>query len=105
MKKLLNLLSGLFLILVFIASITFTYFNATPVVISFGTFEFAELPVSVWIIGAFVCGGMIGLILGLRFFQGLKSKTDIKRLGKKLRNAEQELERLQSLSLQGEKES
>lgn len=105
MKKLLNLLSGLFLILVFIISITFSYFNATPVLIRFGTYEFAELPVSVWIIGAFVSGGIIGLALGLGFFRGLKSKTEIKRLNKQLRSSEQELERLRSLSLQGERHS
>lgn len=99
MQKLSNLLSGLFLMLVFITSITFSYFNSTPVVIKFGTFEFLELPISVWIIGAFVSGGLLGLLLGLRFFSGLKSKAEIKRLNKQLAIAEQELQQLRSHTL------
>ncbi|MFK7864384.1 MAG: lipopolysaccharide assembly protein LapA domain-containing protein [Pseudohongiellaceae bacterium] len=100
MQKLSNLLSGLFLVLVFIASITFTYFNSTPVVIKFGTFEFIELPVSVWIIGAFASGSLLGLLLGFGVFRGIKSKAEIKRLTKQLASAEQEIQQLHSLSLQ-----
>jgi len=64
MHKIGRLLSGCFLILVFIASVTFSYFNNVPVVISYGTFQFPSQPVSVWIIGAFVLGGALGLLLG-----------------------------------------
>lgn len=101
MQKLFNLLSGLFLILVFIVSITFTYFNSTPVIIQFGNWQFAELPVSVWIIGAFVSGGLLGLVLGLRFFNGLRSKSEIKRLNKKLNATQREVEELRSLTMKG----
>jgi putative membrane protein len=99
MQKLSNLLSGLFLLLVFIVSITFTYFNSTPVIIQFGNWQVAELPVSVWIIGAFVSGGLLGLLLGLRFFSGLRSKNEIKRLNKKLLAAQLEVEQLKSQSV------
>lgn len=99
MQKLSNLLSGLFLILVFIVSITFTYFNSTPIIIRFGNWQFTELPVSVWIIGAFVSGGLLGLLLGLRFFSGLRSKSEIKRLNKKLLAAQLEVDHLRSQSV------
>ena len=99
MQKLSNLLSGLFLILVFIASITFTYFNSTPVIIKFGSWQVAQLPVSVWIIGAFVSGGLLGLLLGLRFFSGLRSKSEIRRLNEKLHATELEVIKLRSQSV------
>jgi putative membrane protein len=98
MRKLSNLLSGLFLILVFFVSITFTYFNSTPIIIRFGNWQVTQLPASVWIIGAFVSGGLLGLLLGLRFFSGLRSKHEIRRLNKKLHAAKLEVEQLRSLS-------
>ena len=54
MRKLGHLLSGLFLVLVFVLSIIFSYFNTTPVSIGFANWEFSAQPISVWIIGAFV---------------------------------------------------
>ncbi|MFT6093791.1 MAG: putative integral membrane protein [Pseudohongiellaceae bacterium] len=98
MQKLWNLLSGLFLILVFFVSITFTYFNSTPITIQFGNWQVTQLPASVWIIGAFVSGGLLGLLLGLRFFSGLRSKHEIRRLNKKLHAAELKVEQVRSLS-------
>lgn len=59
----------------------------------------ADLPVSVWIIGAFVSGGLLGLLLGLRFFSGLRSKNEIKRLNKKLNAAQLEADQLKSQSV------
>ncbi len=99
MRKLGNLFSGLFLVLVFVASITFSYFNATPVAISFGNLEFPALPVSVWIIGAFVSGGIIGLLLGLGIFRRLRSRSEMRRMKKELTAAKQELKQLRSVSL------
>lgn len=99
MRKLGSLLSGFTLILVFIVSITFSYFNTTPVSIAFGTWELSPMPVSVWIIGAFVSGGIIGLLLGLRLFHSLKSRAEIRRLTKQLSEAKQELNQLRTMSL------
>lgn len=99
MRKLGNLFSGLFLVLVFVASITFSYFNATPVAISFGNLEFAPLPMSVWIIGGFVSGGILGLLLGLGIFRQLRSRSEMRRLKKDLAAARQELKQLRSVSL------
>ncbi|MCG8413248.1 MAG: lipopolysaccharide assembly protein LapA domain-containing protein [Pseudomonadales bacterium] len=99
MRKLGNVFSGLFLVLVFIASISFSYFNTTEVSISLGSIEFSPLPVSVWIIGAFVSGGTLGLLLGLGLVKQLKSRAEIRRLNKKLTESQQEVSQLRSMTL------
>jgi uncharacterized integral membrane protein len=98
MQKITSVLSGLFLILVFIVSIVFTYFNSTPVSIVFGSWQFAPTPVSVWIIGAFVSGAALGLLLGLRFFSGIKARSDIRRLSKQLKQVSAEASHLRATS-------
>ena len=99
MQNLRNLLSGFFLLSVFIAAITFTYFNTESVSITFGTLVFSPLPVSAWIIGAFVFGGALGLLLGLNFFNQLKSRAELRRLTKELENARREVKQLRKSSL------
>lgn len=99
MRKIANLLSGFFLILVFVASITFSVFNSTPIVLTFGSWELPAQPVSVWIIGAFVAGGLIGLILGVGILRNIKSKSQIRRLTKQLSDARQEVSQLRSMTL------
>ena len=99
MRKINNLLSALFLILVFTASITFSYLNTTLVEISMGAWELPPQPVSAWIIGAFVIGGTIGLLLGMGIFKNLKSKSEIRRLRKQLDEAGQEVSQLRTMSL------
>lgn len=99
MRKLSNVFSGLFLVLVFIASISFSYFNTTEISISLGNIEFSPMPVSVWIIGAFVSGGTIGLLLGLGLVKQLKSRAEIRRLNKKLAESQQEVSQLRSMTL------
>ena len=99
MRKLNNFLTGLFLLSVFTVAITFTYFNTEPVSITFGNFVFSPLPVSAWIIGAFVSGGALGLTLGLGFYYQLKSRAKLKRLSKELENARREIQKLRNFSL------
>ena len=99
MRNLSNLLSRFVLLSVFVAAITFTYFNTDSVTITFGTHVFAPMPVSAWIIGAFVLGGALGLLLGLNFFSQLKSRAKLKRMTKDLENARREVKQLRNLSL------
>lgn len=99
MRKLGNLFSGLFLVLVFVASITFSYFNSAPVEIAFGSIVFPAVPVSVWIVGGFVSGGLLGLLLGLGLFRQLRSRAEIRRLQKELTEAKEEVKKLRSVSL------
>ena len=101
MRKIGNILSSLFLIAVFAASITFSYFNTAPISVAFGSLQFPAQPVSVWIIGAFVLGGSIGLLLGLGIFRRLKYKANIRRLNKQLAEAKQEISQLKAMSLKG----
>tara|TARA_B110000858_G_scaffold162625_1_gene187787 strand:- start:8960 stop:9286 length:327 start_codon:yes stop_codon:yes gene_type:complete len=99
MRQLTQLLSGFFLLLVFAASITFSYYNSIPVPIGIGSWQLQPQPVSVWIIGAFVSGGLLGLFLGFGLFRSLKSRVEIRRLRKALVEAEEEVSNLRSLSL------
>ena len=103
MRQLTQLLSGFFLLVVFAASVTFTYYNSTPVVIGIGSWQLPPQPVSVWIIAAFVSGGLLGLLLGLGLFRNLKSRVEIRRLRKALIDAEEEVSNLRSLSLRDAK--
>ena len=99
MRQLTQLLSGFFLLLVFAVSVTFTFYNSVPVTIGIGSWQFQPQPVSVWIIGAFVSGGLLGLLLGLGLFRNVKSRVEIRRLTKALIEAEQKVSSLHSLSL------
>ena len=103
MRQLTQLLSGFFLLLVFAVSVTFTYYNSIPVTIGIGDWQIQPLPVSVWIIGGFVFGGLLGLLLGLGLFRNLKSRVEIRRLAKALLEAEEEISNLRSLSLRDTK--
>ena len=103
MRQLTRLLSGVFLLLVFAASVTFTYYNSIPVTIGIGSWQLQPLPVSIWIIGAFVSGGLLGLLLGLGLLRNLKSRVEIRRLTKALMEAEEEVSNLRSLSLRDTK--
>ncbi|MFN3162511.1 MAG: lipopolysaccharide assembly LapA domain-containing protein [Pseudohongiellaceae bacterium] len=99
MRKLANILSGLFLILVFLAAIIFAYYNTAPVGLTFGNWEFTARPISVWVIGAFVCGGAIGFLIGLGIFRSMRSAAESRRLKKELEQAKQEVRKLRALSL------
>jgi lipopolysaccharide assembly protein A len=99
MRKLGSILSGMFLILVFVASISFAYFNSTPISIALGNWVLPAQPVSVWIIAAFVVGGVLGLLLGLGFIRMRRSQSQIQQLKKELSKEKQEVERLRALSM------
>lgn len=99
MQKLANILSGLFLILVFLAAIIFAYYNTAPIGLTFGNWQFAARPLSVWVIGAFVCGGMLGFFTGLGIFRTLRSAAETRRLKKELEQTKREVRKLGALSL------
>ncbi|MGI9252007.1 MAG: lipopolysaccharide assembly protein LapA domain-containing protein [Pseudohongiellaceae bacterium] len=92
MKKLSRLLVGLFLILVFMTTIIFAYFNPTPVTLQFGSRSLPPLPVSALLITAFIIGGVLGLLFGLRLFSRLRTRLELNTLRKKLRQTEQAAE-------------
>lgn len=91
MRKIRSLLSGLFIILVFAASVAFTYFNSEPISISVGAWQFPSQPISVWIMGAFVLGGLIGLLFGLGIFKNLKLRVKNRHLNRQLDKAKKQV--------------
>lgn len=100
MNSFVRLLAASFLILVFCTSIAFSYYNTVPVSLVFGVWQSPQLPVSIWVLSAFIAGGGLGLLLGLRFFKNLKSRVEIRRLQKEVASSNAELKRLRSLPLQ-----
>ena len=65
MNKLIRLFAWIFLFLVFLASIAFSFFNTEPVPLSFGFVVLNPQPLSLWVVLAFAAGGVIGLFLGV----------------------------------------
>ena len=92
-------ISGFVLVLVFIAGIIFSYYNTASVSLNFGQFRIGTQPVAVWIIGAFVLGGLIGLLVGIGVFRQLRSRVEVRRLRKELNAARQEVNQVRALSL------
>ncbi len=65
MNKLIRLFGWIFLFLVFLASIAFSFFNTELVPLSFGFVVLSPQPLSLWVVSAFALGGLIGLLLGV----------------------------------------
>lgn len=84
MKRLFKVIMWLFLLCVFLFSVIFSFFNTQPVVVSLGYFEMPSLPLSVWILGAFAVGGLLGLLLGAGSMRGLRARREIKKLNAQL---------------------
>ena len=85
MRSIGRLLTALVLISVFATSIAFIYLNPTPIIITIGVFDFVELPVSFWIIGAFVLGGLLGLIFSFGWVRNIALRSKIVRLTNELK--------------------
>lgn len=96
MRTLKRLLAGFFVVCVFAGAVGFAYYNDTPVTIGMGAWQLPPQAVSIWIMGAFVTGGLLGLLLGLRLFQGLRTGNRVRKLSKQLMAARQELEQLRT---------
>jgi len=85
MRSIGRLLTAFVLVSVFVASIAFIYLNPTPIIVSLGVFDFVELPVSFWIIGAFVLGGLLGLIFSFGWVRNIALRSKIVRLTNELK--------------------
>ena len=94
MRTLKRLLAGFFVVCVFVAAVVFAWYNNTPVIIGIGDWRLPPQAVSIWIMGAFIVGGLLGLLLGLRLFHGLRRNSRERRLIRQLAAARQEAERL-----------
>lgn len=99
MQKLLQFLASLFLILVFLAAIAFSFLNTTEVGLSLGLWVFAPQPLAVWVISAFALGGLLGLLFGTGIASYFKTRRELSQLRKRLRDAEAEVGNLRAISL------
>ena len=91
MKKLSRLIFALILFVVFTFSTIFFRFNSEPTAIFIGNFQIWKLPLSVMVIGVFVAGSLLGLVLGLRIFRAMKDKAEISILRRRLKKIEGQL--------------
>ena len=91
MEKLVRLFLWFFLLLIFIASISFSLVNKTAVPLSFGVLVLPPQPVSVWVVAAFCLGALCGLILGA----GLtKSRLKVRHLNKEIIKRDAQIQRM-----------
>ena len=88
MKKLIRTLTGFFLLIVMVLSFGFMRANDALVSLSFGAIESQERPVGLWIAAAFVLGGLLGLMVGLRLFSSLIGRLEIARLRSRIAKLE-----------------
>lgn len=96
MNRILRFCVWIFLFLVFLASIAFSFLNTEPVVLSFGFTVFNPQPLSLWIILAFALGGLLGLFLGAGLVRNWRSRSELLSLRRRLALLEQELHREKS---------
>lgn len=90
MKSVSRFLMLLLFIFALLVGLIFSSHNQTPVGLWLGT-EFTAKPLSLWVITAFISGGLVGLLLGLGLWQTRASRTQIKQLQQKLRFTENKL--------------
>lgn len=91
MNRFVRFFVWLFLLLVFLASVMFSFFNTSPVPLSLGYTTLSPQPLSVWVVGAFVLGGLCGLLLGAGLFRHLRSRLEVRRLNKRVATLEKQL--------------
>lgn len=92
MKKLARAFALLFLVLTFLLSIGFSFFNTQKISLSFGFLVLEPQPLSVWVLSAFVLGGVAGLALGAGFFRQWRSVRENHRLHAEVKRLELALE-------------
>jgi uncharacterized integral membrane protein len=92
MKGISRFLMLLLFIIALFAGLVFSGHNQTPVGLWLGT-EFGARPLSLWVIAAFISGGLLGLILGLGLWRSRASRKTIKQLRQKLLFTENELKK------------
>jgi uncharacterized integral membrane protein len=80
MLKLSRAFKLLFLVLIFLLTVGFTFFNTEQVALSFGFIVFAPQPLALWVLSAFISGGLVGLALGAGIFRRWRGEREMERL-------------------------
>ncbi|MFN3882561.1 MAG: LapA family protein [Nitrincola lacisaponensis] len=97
MRFLKRLVVALLVLLVLLAGILFTLHNMTPVNIDLIFFTLPEASLSLWLLGAFALGGVLGVLLSSVMLLSLK--TRLYYLNKKMADTRQELNKLRTTGL------
>lgn len=91
MQRVFKVLMWLFLLCVFLFSVIFSFFNTQSVVVSLGFIDVVPLPLAVWILGAFACGGILGLVLTASSLRTLRARREANKLRSKIATLEARL--------------
>jgi uncharacterized membrane protein YciS (DUF1049 family) len=87
-----RLIIVLVLLLVFGAAVEFSLLNSTQVPLNLLVINLEQKPLAAWILFAFVCGGVIGMITCIAMFLRIKKSELMTR--HKLRQSQEELKKL-----------
>lgn len=93
MKLVKRILTGLLLLVIAACTVLFALSNPSSVEVDFLAFSFSA-SLAGFLIGAFVLGGLLGLLAGLGVL--LRLKTSQLRTGRKIKQFEQEISKLQA---------
>lgn len=97
MRFLKRLVVVLLVIAVLLVGILFTLHNTTPVTIDLILVTLPQASLSLWILGAFALGGVLGILLSSLMLMSLK--TRLYYLNKKMQSSRQELNKLRTSGL------
>ena len=95
MRWLKRLAVVLTLLLVLVAGLLFSLQNAATVPVDLLVYRTAERPIAVWLLVAFVAGGIIGMVVGSVAL--VKMQASRSRLRRQLDSCEKELAQLKTL--------
>jgi uncharacterized integral membrane protein len=80
MSALMRTMVLLLLVMIFLLSVGFSFFNTQQVPLSFGFFVLPAQPVALWVLGAFAAGGSLGLLFGSGLFRRWRLEREISSL-------------------------
>lgn len=97
MNWLKTLLAAVIGLVILAVGILFTVHNTEPVAIDLVFVQLPELSLSLWLIIAFLCGGLLGLLLSSLTIVTLR--TRLRRAQRKISAGRQEIEKLRAAAL------
>lgn len=78
-----------FLVVVFLLSVVFSFFNTQLVPLSLGFMVFSAQPLALWVLGAFALGGLLGQLFGSGLFRRWRTEREIAQLRARITRLEQ----------------
>ncbi len=100
MSTLSRAMAWLVLVVIFLLSVGFSFFNTQQVPLSFGFLVLSAQPLALWVLGAFAAGGLLGLLLGAGLFRRWRQAREITQLRAQISRLEKEAARTGNASHQ-----